>query len=146
MADKMTEAKAKECYAGGIDCSQVVFGYAADVLGFDRETALKIAACFGGGMFRGETCGCVTGALMALGLRYGHFKPGDEDTKAELMEVLKEFTDAFCDENGSLICKELIKYDISDPEQLQEAFASGVMMTLCPKLAVSACEILDDLI
>lgn len=146
MAEKMTEKKAAECYAGGIDCSQVVFGYAADVLGFDKETALRIAACFGGGMFRGETCGCVTGALMALGLRYGHSEMNDSETKAELMEVLKEFTDAFTEENGSLICKELIKYDVSDPQQLQEAVQSGVMMTLCPKLAVSACEILDDII
>ena len=146
MADRMTEDKARECYAGGIDCSQVVFGYGADVLGFDKETALKIASCFGGGMFRGETCGCVTGALMALGLKYGHTKPGDEETKAELMEVLQEFTEAFAEENGSLICKELIKYDVSDPKQREGAFASGVMMTLCPKLAVSACEILDDLI
>ena len=83
---------------------------------------------------------------MALGLKYGYTKPGDEETKAELMEVLQEFTEAFAEENGSLICKELIKYDVSDPKQREEAFSSGVMMTLCPKLAVSACEILDDLI
>ena len=142
----MTEEKARECYAGGIDCSQVVFGHAAERLGLDKDTAWKIAACFGGGMFCGERCGCVTGALMALGLKYGHHELGDQETKAELMGVLKEFTDAFAEENGSLICKELIKYDVSKPEELAVALESGIMMNLCPKLAVSACEILDDLI
>lgn len=142
----MTIDKAKECYSGGIDCSQVVFGETAERIGFDRETALKIAACFGGGMFRGETCGCVTGALMALGLKYGHSQPGDEETKGQLMEVAKEFTDAFSEENGSLLCRELLGYDVSDPDQLKEAIESGIMFELCPKLAVSACEILEDLI
>lgn len=142
----MTEDKARECYAGGIDCSQVVFGYAAEKLGLDLKTARKIAACFGGGMFCGERCGCVTGALMAIGLKYGHSELGDEEAKAEMMGVLKEFTDAFTEENGSLICKELIKYDVSIPEEMAAAFESGIMMELCPKLAVSACEILDDLI
>lgn len=146
MTERMTEQKAMECYAGGIDCSQVVFGYGAECQGFDKDTAWKIAACFGGGMFRGETCGCVTGALMALGLKYGHHELGDMEAKGELMEVLKEFTDAFTDENGSLICKELIKYDVSDPEQLAAARESGIMMELCPKLAASACDILDDLL
>ena len=142
----MTEDKARECYMGGIDCSQVVFGDAAERLGFDKETARKIAACFGGGMFCGERCGCVTGALMAIGLKYGHYVEGDQEAKAEMMSVLKEFTDAFEEENGSLICKELIKYDVSKPEEMQAALESGIMMELCPKLAVSACEILDDLL
>ena len=142
----MTEDKARECFMGGIDCGQTVFGDTAERLGFDKETAWKIAACFGGGMFSGERCGCVTGAIMAIGLKYGHCEPGDEETKAEMMRVLKEFTEAFEDENGSLICRDLIKYDVSDPEQLAAAFASGIMLDLCPKLAVSACEILEDLI
>jgi len=142
----MTEDKARECYKGGIDCSQVVFGDAAERMGFDKETARKIAACFGGGMFCGERCGCVTGALMAIGLKYGHCVEGDHEAKAEMMSVLKEFTDAFTEENGSLICKDLIGYDVSKPEEMAAAVESGIMFDLCPKLAVSACEILEDLI
>lgn len=142
----MTEDKARECYKGGIDCSQVVFGDAAERMGFDKETARKIAACFGGGMFCGERCGCVTGALMAIGLKYGHCVEGDQEAKAEMMSVLKEFTDAFTEENGSLICKDLIGYDVSKPEEMAAAVESGIMFDLCPKLAVSACEILEDLI
>ncbi|MEI3339719.1 MAG: C-GCAxxG-C-C family protein [Eubacterium sp.] len=74
MMEKMTTDFACDCFANGIDCSQVVFGYAAEKLGFDADTARKIAAAFGGGMWHGETCGCVVGALMAIGLKCGHVK------------------------------------------------------------------------
>lgn len=85
MVERMTQDKALECFGGGLDCSQVVFGYGAELLGEDKEKAVKIAAAFGGGMWNGETCGCVTGALMALGLKYGHCKLGDEETKNALL-------------------------------------------------------------
>lgn len=146
MSAKMTEAKAMELYAGGIDCSQVVFGYGADILEFDEELARKIGACFGGGMFHGETCGCVTGALMAIGLQYGHYEPGDEETKQEMMKKKAEFEEAFIKAHGSLICKELLKYDVSKPEELQKVMDEGLMVTLCPKLAVTACDILEEIL
>ena len=54
----------------GFACSQAVFSAYAEDLGLDQETALKIAGPFGGGTGRkAETCGAVTGALMALGLK-----------------------------------------------------------------------------
>ncbi|MBI4710518.1 MAG: C_GCAxxG_C_C family protein, partial [Nitrospirae bacterium] len=52
-----------------------MFGAYGDKLRFDKETVLKIASPFGGGIGRmGETCGAVTGALMVIGLKYGRFK------------------------------------------------------------------------
>ncbi len=35
--------------------------------------ANKVSACFGGGMMHGDTCGAFTGAIMAVGLKYGHW-------------------------------------------------------------------------
>ena len=142
----MTIEKAVENYMGGIDCSQVCFGHGAEVLGFDKETAVKIAAAFGGGMFAGERCGCVTGSLMALGLKYGHYKKGDEDAKNAFLAKKAEFEAKFKEAHETLMCKELIGYDVSKPEELQAALESGVMFDLCPKLAVTACEILDDML
>lgn len=144
--EEMTKEKAMEYYAGGIDCSQVVFQYGAEILGLDKEVALRVASAFGGGMFHGETCGCVTGALMAIGYAFGQYKPGDEASKAEMMKRKAEFEEAFEAINGSLICREIIGFDISKPDQLQEARDSGVMMDLCPKLACDACDILDEIL
>ena len=142
----MTKEKAMQNYAGGIDCSQVVFAHGAELLGFDQKTAKKIAAAFGGGMFAGERCGCVTGALMAIGLKYGHCELGDEEAKNTILAKKAEFEEEFKAAHETLICKELIKYDLSKPEEMQEALESGVMMDICPGLAVTACEILDDLL
>ena len=56
----------------GIDCSQVVAGAFAEELGITQEEAYKMAAGFGGGMGIGETCGAVVGAMIVLGLKFGH--------------------------------------------------------------------------
>lgn len=144
--EEMTKEKAMEYYAGGIDCSQVVFQYGAEILGLDQEIALRVASAFGGGMFHGRTCGCVTGALMAIGYAFGQYKPGDEAAKMKMMEKKAEFEKAFTDINGSLICRELLGYDISRPEELQKARDAGLMMDLCPKLACDACDILDEIL
>ena len=40
-----------------------------------------MSSCFGGGMMCGETCGAVTGALMVIGMVYGHSREGDQSQK-----------------------------------------------------------------
>ena len=67
-------------FENGYMCSQAVFAAFSEDYGLSREQALKIGACFGSGMRKGEVCGACTGALMALGLKYG-------DNKAESNEV-----------------------------------------------------------
>ena len=143
---EMTMEKAMEYYAGGLDCSQVVFEYGAEIAGLDSETALRVSSAFGGGMFRGETCGCVTGALMAIGYSCGQYKIGDEAAKQKMMEKKAQFEEEFIAANGSLICREILGYDISKPEELAKARESGIMMELCPKLACIACDILDEIL
>ena len=41
---------AVDCLKEGFNCSQAVFSAFAPELGLDRETALRVAAAFGGGM------------------------------------------------------------------------------------------------
>jgi hypothetical protein len=53
----------------GYSCSQTVFSLPGEKLGVDPALCLRIAAGFGGGLSRsGGACGCVTGAVMAIGL------------------------------------------------------------------------------
>ncbi len=140
----MTEEKAMEMYQGGLDCSQVTFGYGLEQMGMDPEFGYKAGACFGGGMFHGNTCGCVTGALMAIGMRYGHYRMNDAEAKEEMMKMKAEFEEAFIAEHGSLICNEILGYKI--PEDMEEIMQKGLLGTICPKLAVTACNILDELL
>ena len=68
----MEKKEIAELFMKGIDCSQVVVGAFAEELGITTEEAYKMSAAFGGGMGLGETCGAVVGAMIVLGLKYGH--------------------------------------------------------------------------
>ena len=53
----------------GLNCSQAIVATYGPPLGLERDSALKVAAAFGGGMGHlGRTCGAISGALMVIGL------------------------------------------------------------------------------
>ena len=72
---------ASELFSKRYYCSQAVLAAFAEELGMTKKQALRVAACFGGGMCKAEVCGACTGALMALGLKYGMCEDGDLDSK-----------------------------------------------------------------
>ena len=99
----MNKEKAAEYFRGDIDCSQIVLAYSAEKVGLDSDTALKLGSAFGGGMWHGETCGCVTGALMAIGAGYGQTEPGDSEGKALLLAKKQQFEERFMTRLKSVI-------------------------------------------
>lgn len=147
MTGRMTEEKALElCRDGGLDCSQLVFAHGAEQMGLmDRDEAYKVAACFGGGMMNGETCGCVTGALMALGLKQGHTL-NEPEAKQALFALKAEFEEAFKEANGSLLCRDIIGLDFSKPEDLEKIMTTDVLWRTCPKKIADTCELLEEFI
>ena len=127
-------------------CSQAVFGAFAEELGISEELALKIGGCFGGGMNEGEVCGCVTGALMALGLKYGQCTADDMDSRNKSREKCMEFYEKFKAENGSCICRDLLGYDFGKPEDTKYIQQTKLYLEICPKLVKSATRIAAELI
>jgi C_GCAxxG_C_C family probable redox protein len=116
-------------------------------LGLDRERALRIAGAFGGGMGRrGETCGAVTGAFMAIGLKYGKARAEDEGARDKTYELVREFVNRFQSSHGSIICRDLLGCDLSNPEGLKTASEKGLFDTLCPQLVQDATEILEEIL
>lgn len=126
-------------------CSQAVFAAFAPELGLAEEQALKIGASFGSGMCKGEVCGAVTGALMALGLKYGHSDSADIESKVNTSRLTVLLLERFKKENGSYLCKDLLGLDLSVPEDIEKAKASGVFTSFCPKMVESAARILDEI-
>lgn len=138
MNEKITNAeKAEMLYSQGYLCSQAVLAAFAEELGLSEETALKIGACFGSGMCKGEVCGACTGALMALGLKYGKCVPGAEG-RAKTNEVTVSFLEQFAGENGSYMCRELLGCDITTREGIEYAKKHSLFTEFCPKMVVSA--------
>lgn len=134
-----------EKFQGSIHCSQIVLGQWAEELGYDKEEAMRMAAPFGGGLFNGDTCGAVAGAMIAIGMRYGHCTPGDVDGNAAMMAKVKEFLDKFNEKHGSHICRQLIGYDIGVPGEFEKAVETGVVFDRCPNYVNTALEILDEI-
>ena len=126
-------------FAAGGQCAQCTLVPWADALGYDEEELMRMAAAFAGGMFRGDTCGAVTGALMAIGLACG-----DDGQRTE--EKAAAFQAAFTERFGSTICRELLGYDLSVPGELEKARESGKMTELCPDFVRGASELLCGLL
>jgi len=137
---------AHNVFASNFNCAQAVLSSFCEELGLDTETALKIATCFGGGMRCGELCGAVTGAQMAIGLKYGHYISDDLETKNNCYAKACEFNDKFKQKNGSLICRELLGYDARIPEQAQKIKELDLHNKLCPALIASAIEIAEEIL
>ena len=130
---------AVQLFLNGYMCSQAVFAAFSEELGLPKEQALKIGACFGSGMRKGEVCGACTGALMALGLKYGESKPDCD-------EVCDKFLDEFKKENGSFICRDLLNCDISTKEGVEYALENNLFKELCPLMVESAAKITEKII
>lgn len=103
------QKKAEELFCQGYNCAQAVFLIFAEELGMEKETALKLSSSFGGGMggLR-EVCGAVSGMFMAVGLAKGYTGKKVPEEKKAHYERLQRMAKAFEEENGSIICRELL--------------------------------------
>lgn len=142
----MSEEEIKELFLKGIDCSQVVTENFADELGYGRDFMRKMSACFGGGMLRGETCGSVIAGLMLIGLKYGHSKEDDTEQKKLMREKSEEFKTKFVEKYESTMCRDLLGYDLSKPEELGLALESGKLFSFCPRLTKDTIDILKEIL
>ena len=142
----MSEEEIKELFLKGIDCSQVVTENFADELGYDKDFMRKMSACFGGGMLRGETCGSVIAGLMLIGLKYGHSKEDDTEQKKLMREKSEEFKTKFVEKYESTMCRDLLGYDLSKPEELGLALESGKLFSFCPRLTKDTMDILKEIL
>ena len=100
--------KAKELFLKGYNCSQAVLGVFDDVLPLAYDTVMKLGASFGGGMARlREVCGTCTAMFMIAGLLKGYTEP-DREQKSAHYALIQSMAKRFKEENGSIICRELL--------------------------------------
>ncbi len=136
--------EAKQRFLAGHNCAQAVFLSFSRDLGLDDSTALKISAGFGGGMGRlREVCGAVSAMFMVLGMKYASLDPTDRTAKAQLYARVQELARRFKEENGSIICRELLSLPPGpqDPTP-QERTPQYYRLRPCPDKVASAARIL----
>jgi len=140
--------KALEYFDNNFNCSQSVLVTFAKDLGLSEDEALRVATAFGGGMGRQQlTCGAVTGAAMALGLKFGKGKNDGDEKKQQTYEKTVELFDAFTKLNGSTTCRQLLNdLDMRDEHELRLINEQNLFHTNCRKYVADAVKITELLI
>lgn len=128
-------------------CSQALFGAFAPDFGLDLKTAFKISTCFGGGMRQGGTCGCITAAMLVLGMAMGFYDAQDRELEVygnqKTNEFIKRFTALM---EGDIYCRDILGRDISKPEDLAVIRQEKLILQKCPRAIRISIEILEDML
>lgn len=96
-------------FMAGYGCCQSVVAAFADLYGVDEKTALRFGAGFGGGVGRLRMmCGAVSGIVMLVGLDCGQTEGSDREGKSACYKVVQELLTRSEQQNGSLICAEIL--------------------------------------
>jgi C_GCAxxG_C_C family probable redox protein len=143
----MQDKIATESFKNGFNCAQSIVSAFAPAVGISRELSLKLATGLGAGVnYNGNTCGAVLGSYIILGLHYGIDTIGDEEGKKRFHELAEKFTQEFLKSHDSINCKELLKADVSNPEDLQKLREENVFKEFCPKVVKKAASILEKIL
>ena len=128
-------------------CSQALFGAFADDFGLDLKTAFKISTCFGGGMRQGATCGCITAAMLVLGMALGFYDSQDKEQEIYGNKKTDEFIRRFTKEmEGDINCRDILGKDISKPDELAAIRSEGLILKKCPRALSISIDILEDML
>lgn len=140
--------KALYYFDNKFNCSQSVLTAFAGELGLTEDESLRVATAFGGGMGRQQlTCGALTGAAMALGLKFGKGL-NDEDSKKQLTyDKTVELFDEFIKMNGSTSCRKLLNdLDMRDEDELALINEQNLFHTNCRKYVADAVKLTEQII
>ena len=135
--------KAMNLFENGCNCSQAVLLAFAEDFGLDKEKAAALSVPFGGGMSKqGKTCGCLSGALMVIGLRFGKDSTTVIENRGNSYIMGKEFSERFQTEFGATDCRELIKLDLNKKADLEQA-TKHVFGNRCKNMVGKTAEMLQ---
>jgi C_GCAxxG_C_C family probable redox protein len=112
-------------FSQGYNCAQSVLLAMFEYWSGKSDLIPKIATGFGGGMGScGSVCGALTGGLMALGIRYAANEPPSSgsslEKKTQTYERAQRLYKQFETQHGSVLCRELLGYDVSNHEEAEK--------------------------
>jgi C_GCAxxG_C_C family probable redox protein len=133
-------------FQNGNSCAQSILSAFGKDYFKKPEDAARLAAGFEAGIaFRGEVCGAVSGAAMAIGLKYGHSNLNEELPKERLYKLTNEFLATFEKKCGATGCNKLLNVDISTQEGIEKAIENNLFATVCANAIKTSAEILTDI-
>ena len=150
---KMLDQKVDQYMQLSHHCAQSSFLALKEQFGLKGEQVIKALTPMPGIAERGETCGAVTGPLMAMGLIYGRdlHHLDDWDTYQESLVPTGHFCDQFEKEFGTTLCHKVQEgkfgrcYRLRDPGELQE-FQNEGATEKCSEVVRSAVHMAAEII
>jgi C_GCAxxG_C_C family probable redox protein len=132
------------------NCAQsILYALSEDFPGV-RSVPLHALTAMSGIALRGETCGAVSGALLAIGVLSSREGAEFLEAMPVTMPRAARFCDAFQAELGSLVCRQIHvplfgrAYDLSDAAQQQEFLEAGGL-AMCRRPVETAARIVAEL-
>lgn len=137
--------KAASLLLKGFNCSQSVLLTMFGHWEIKDELVPRIATGFGGGIGRcGSVCGALTGGIMALGAKFGTGEPSAKK-RLRIYEISRRFFEEFEKRNGSVLCRDLIGYNLSDPVEYEKAREDNVFQKKCAEYVKTAMVLLLEI-
>ena len=132
----------------GYNCAQSVVYSFCDDIQLEKETALKVACGFGGGMGRkGEVCGAVTGGIIVVGAKYGRGEQDDKTVTELTYGKTQVLIEQFIERHGSCTCRSLLGGCDLMTEKGQKNFKDNDLLNqVCRPCIQSVVEILEGII
>ena len=119
-------------YFDNYNCCQSVLRTILEEKGLMFDEAISIATAFGGGVIgRGEICGAVSGAVMAVGILGRQLFENYQDYKTATRENVKLFYEKFECIFGHSTCNGLIGIEDNDPVAKKRASEAGIYRENC---------------
>lgn len=133
LVKKMLDQKVDHYMQLSHHCAQSSFLALQEQFGLKGEQVIKALTPLPGIAERGETCGAVTGPLMALGLVYGRDRHHLDDWEAYQQSLIPAgaYCEQFEKEFGTTLCHEVQEvkfgrcYRLTDPDELQDFQKAG---------------------
>ena len=136
--------KALKLYQSGYNCAQSIVGAFEDLLEKRTNTMIDMATGFGGGMGRlQQTCGAVSGAFMVMSSLYNQ---SEKSSKEQLNHDIQYFARTFNHIHGDLNCKNLIEYNLNDPEEHELAKRNRIFEKKCTQFIETSVELVEDIL
>ena len=98
-------------------------------------------------MRQGGTCGCVTAAMLVLGMALGFHDSLDREMEVYGNKKTAEFIRLFTERmNGMVNCRDILGKDISKPEEMAIIRKEGLIFQKCPRAINISIELLEEML
>ena len=133
------------------NCAQATFFALDQHFDLGGDTVLRALVAFPGIALRGDTCGAVTGAMMALGLVFAPDTADDDAAVLAAYAPARELCQRLENRHGSMRCADLLEGHIGRPIDFTSAedlefYRSSGGPEACAAIVIAAVQIAAEII